>query len=150
MITLRKLQLDDLDAVHALISNIDVVRYMLLPVCSREDSQKFLSDSIEESPSEAWRSVVRAVIHPAAGEMVGLCGIVNLRGASDGEIWYLVSPAWWSKGIATESAKAGLAMGFEEVGLHRIWATCLPENPASARVLEKLGMRREGLLIKNL
>jgi RimJ/RimL family protein N-acetyltransferase len=36
------------------------------------------------------------------------------------------------------------------MSLHRIWATCLPENPASARVLEKAGMRKEGFLVKNL
>ena len=35
-------------------------------------------------------------------------------------------------------------------GVHRIWATCLPENPASARVMEKVGMRKEGFLLKNL
>ena len=36
------------------------------------------------------------------------------------------------------------------MSLHRIWATCLPENPASARVLERAGMRKEGFLVKNL
>jgi len=41
-------------------------------------------------------------------------------------------------------------IGFSEMSLHRIWATCLPENPASARVLEKAGMRKEGFLVKNL
>ena len=62
MITLRRLQADDLDALHALISNMEVVRYMLLPVCSREESEKFLTESINESPSDPWRSIVRAIV----------------------------------------------------------------------------------------
>lgn len=150
MITLRTLQGDDLDAVHALISNMEVVRYMLLPVCSREESRKFLSGSINETPSDPWRSIVRAIVSGPDGELVGLCGLVNLRGNSDGEIWYLINPQSWGKGIATKAVKQLLQVGFSEMSLHRIWATCLPENPASARVLEKAGMRKEGFLVKNL
>lgn len=150
MVNLRKLQPGDLDALHALISRMDVVRYMLLPVCSRAESEKFLRDSLQESPSEPWRSVVRAIGDPAAGDLIGVCGVVILRGAQEGEIWYLVNPACWGKGIATAAVRKLLDLGFGELALHRIWATCLPENPASARVLEKVGMRREGFLIKNL
>ena len=76
--------------------------------------------------------------------------MVILRGAKEGEIWYLVEPESWGKGIATESVNHLLDFGFGELGLHRIWATCLPENPASARVMEKVGMRKEGFLLKNL
>ena len=66
--------------------------------------------------------------------------MVILRGAKEGEIWYLVEPESWGKGIATESVNHLLNFGFGELGLHRIWATCLPENPASARVMEKVGV----------
>ena len=82
--------------------------------------------------------------------MAGLCGVAILRGAEEGEIWYLIRPENWGKGIATEAVKQLLDLGFGELGLHRIWATCLPENPASERVLEKVGMRKEGFLVKNL
>lgn len=150
MITLRKLQVDDLDAVHALISNMEVVRHMLLPLCSRQESEKFLTESLIESPSSPWRSIVRAIVSGLGDELVGLCGVVNLRGNSDGEIWYLINPESWGQGIATRAVRQLLQLGFSEMGLHRIWATCLPENPASARVLEKVGMRKEGFLVKNL
>jgi RimJ/RimL family protein N-acetyltransferase len=150
MVRLRSLEPGDIDAVHALISRMDVVRYMLLPLCSREESEKFLRDSLLESPSDPWRSIVRAIIDGPGGDLVGLCGVVILRGAEEGEIWYLVAPESWGKGVATEAAGHLLDFGFGELGLHRIWATCLPENPASARVLEKAGMRKEGFLVKNL
>jgi RimJ/RimL family protein N-acetyltransferase len=150
MVDLRKLRTGDLDAVHALISRMDIVRYMRLPICSREESEKFLRDSLQESSSEPWRSIVRAISDSAAGDLIGLCGLVILKGAHEGEIWYLISPEWWGKGKATEAAQKLLDLGFGELGLHRIWATCLPENPASSRVLEKAGMRKEGFLVKNL
>jgi ribosomal-protein-alanine N-acetyltransferase len=53
-------------------------------------------------------------------------------------------------GIATEAAQELLRLGFKEVSLDPIWATCLPENPASERVLRKVGMRKEGFLLQNL
>ncbi len=149
MVKLRRLDPGDLGAVHALISRTDVVRYMLIPLCSREDSEQFLQDAIVESPTAPWRSIVRAIVD-CAGAVVGLCGVSILRGSEEGEIWYLIHPASWGKGIATEAAKDLLALGFEELGLHRIWATCLPENPASERVLQKVGMRKEGFLTRNL
>jgi len=150
MVTLRKLEFGDLEAVHALVSRMDVVRYMLLPLCSREESEKFLHESILESPTEPWQSMVRAITECPGGEAVGLCGLVILRGAEEGELWYLVKPECWGKGIATAAARQVLEFGFRKLGLHRVWATCLPENPASARVLEKAGMRKEGFLVKNL
>ncbi len=68
----------------------------------------------------------------------------------EGELWYLVAPEWWSRGIGSSAAEQFLELGFQELQLHRIWATCLPENPARARVLEKSGVRREGFCKKNL
>ena len=150
MVKLRALESADLDAVHALVSRMDVVRYMLLPLCSREQSEEFLRNSIVESPSDPWRSIVRAIVECPGGNLVGLCGVVILRGAEEGEIWYLVQPEAWGKGIATDAARQIVGFGFGELGLHRIWATCLPENPASARVLEKMGMRKEGFLVGHL
>jgi RimJ/RimL family protein N-acetyltransferase len=59
---------------------------------------------------------------------------------------YLIAPAAQGRGYATEAAQALLDFGLTGGGLHRITATCDPENAASARVLEKIGMTREGRL----
>ncbi len=53
-----------------------------------------------------------------------------------------------SRGYASETAKALLKYGFEELKLHRIIATCQPKNPPAYRVMEKIGMRREGYFKK--
>jgi ribosomal-protein-alanine N-acetyltransferase len=59
---------------------------------------------------------------------------------------YLISPAAQGQGYATEAARALLDFGLAAGGLHRITATCDPENTGSVRVLEKIGMSREGHL----
>jgi RimJ/RimL family protein N-acetyltransferase len=58
---------------------------------------------------------------------------------------YCFARSAWGKGYATEAARLIISHGFHSLGIHRIWARCDSENEASLRVLEKLGMRREGL-----
>jgi len=121
---------------------------MQIPLCSRADSERLLCNSIAESPGAPWRSVVRAIVVDDA--VAGLCGLAIVRGAEEGELWYLVAPEQWGRGVATAAARQMLDFAFGELALHRVWATCLPENPGSARVLEKAGMRQEGFLVRNV
>jgi len=143
MIRLRALELTDIEPVHGLASCMD-------PLCSREKSEEFLRGSMLGFPTDAWRSFVWAIADCPSGNLVGLCGLVIPRGAEEGEIWFVVHPGWWGKGIATEAARQLIEFGFGELGLNCIWAGCLPENPASSRVLQKAGMRRQGVLERNL
>jgi RimJ/RimL family protein N-acetyltransferase len=140
---------EDLDNVHELLSSWEVVRHMCLPLCSKQESEKFIRDAVDQADTAPWQSIVRAVID-ASSVLAGLCGIVILRGSEEGEIWYLVKPECWGQGVGTAAAADLLELGFAQLGLHRLWANCLPENPASAKVLEKVGMRREGLRKSNL
>ena len=66
------------------------------------------------------------------------------------EIGYMLSHNHWGKGIAAEAAGAVLIYGFETLGLNKIFATCDVRNTRSWRVMEKLGMKREGLLRNHL
>ena len=148
---LRPLKPSDLESVQEVLSDWNVVRYMLLPHCkTREETQKCLDDLMAKDSGGGWRSVTRAIETLDSGEVIGLCGIAILHGSEQGEIWYLVRPDHWGRGIAAEAARLLLGIGFAEMNLHRMFATCLPENPASARVLEKIGMRKEGNQVKNL
>lgn len=78
------------------------------------------------------------------GEMVGT---VDLHGLEPGirELGYTVGPsANWGRGLGTALARAGLAHGFEVLGLDAVWAEALPANLASVRILRRLGMRADG------
>ena len=150
-VSLRELKESDWESVHGLLSDWNVVRYMLLPYCTTEqESKQYIADLMTQAPGAAWLSIVRAIESPDSDDVIGICGIVMLHGSDQGEIWYLVRPDQWGHGIASEAARTLLNIGFAGMNLHRIFATCLPENPASSRVLEKIGMRKEGCQLKHL
>lgn len=146
---LRRVAPGDEDAVHGLLSDESVVRYMLFPRFSRERAQAFVAE-LQRQDALHPPQVVFGIVDARTNELIGLCGLVLRPDSEDGEVWYLLRPSLWGRGLVTEAVRALVAHGFSELELHRIWASCLPENPGSARVLEKLGFRREGLLRRNL
>jgi RimJ/RimL family protein N-acetyltransferase len=89
-----------------------------------------------------------AVVLPASGSVIGEVSLV-LRSTEHGggEIGYALHPDHHGRGFATEAANEMLRLGFDEYGLHRIMAKCSALNTASARLMERLGMRREGHLV---
>lgn len=81
------------------------------------------------------------------GDLVGSVGLtVRSRENGRGELGYALRRDRWGSGLTTEAAAAVLAFAFGPAGLARVEATCRPENSGSRRVLEKIGMQREGLL----
>ncbi|MDX1613177.1 MAG: GNAT family N-acetyltransferase [Candidatus Promineifilaceae bacterium] len=78
------------------------------------------------------------------GEVIGAIGLRIVRQHQRAEIGYWVGRPWWSKGYATEAAGAILAFAFEGLGLQRVYAAHVSRNPASGRVMQKLGMSHEG------
>ena len=80
------------------------------------------------------------------GALVGAIGLIMESSHARAELGYWIGVPFWRQGYATEAGRAILAFGFRSLQLHRIEAHYLVRNPASGRVLEKLGMRREGIL----
>jgi RimJ/RimL family protein N-acetyltransferase len=82
------------------------------------------------------------------GELIGHANL-SVGDHRQGEVGFIVDPAHQGHGYATEAAEAMLELGFETYDLHRIIGRLEPRNTASARVLERLGMRKEAHLIEN-
>ena len=80
------------------------------------------------------------LVYREAQELIGFCGFDRLWGGEEIEIGYWLAPDYWGKGLATEAAQAVMRYGREKLGLRRVVAVAHPENKASIRVLEKLGM----------
>ena len=79
------------------------------------------------------------------GVYLGNCGIINCQHAMrSGAVSYFVNPDYWNLGYATEGAAAMLALAFRELHLYRVSGRCMTRNPASRRVMEKLGFQYEG------
>ncbi|GAB4474239.1 MAG: GNAT family N-acetyltransferase [Anaerolineae bacterium] len=87
-----------------------------------------------------------AVERRADGAFLGHCGLVLLpHGGGKVEIAYAIGRPYWGQGFTTEAAHATLRFGFERLELPAIYALAVPENTASTRVMEKIGMAYRGL-----
>jgi RimJ/RimL family protein N-acetyltransferase len=117
----------------------EVCRYMSwVPHRTVEDSFAFLKRIEEE------KRVVRLIFCRATGELLGSVG-----GQPQGhrvEFGYCLARDAWGRGLATEAARAFVAAVMQDPSICRVQAFCDAENRASARVLEKVGLSREGML----
>ena len=111
----------------------------------------------EEGMAEAWiashapafeagAQAVFAITLREDGALVGAAGLTLDRDHRHAELGYWVGRPYWGGGYATEACEALVRYGFEALDLHRIHGNCLRRNPASARVMRKLGMVYEGCL----
>lgn len=82
----------------------------------------------------------------ATGAAVGICGLVKRDALDAPDVGYAFLEAAWGRGYAQEAAAAALAHGLTELGLDKVVAITSPENAGSRRVLEKIGMRYEGVV----
>jgi [ribosomal protein S5]-alanine N-acetyltransferase len=140
---LRPFRIQDAEDVFAYASDEAWLRYLPLSVpYTRGDADRFLATQILLDRQE----------HPAwAIELQGkVAGGVNLRFLFDhrvAELGYAIARPLWGQGLTTEASRAVLGAAFEHYPeLHRVRARADARNLGSIRVMEKLGMRREGLL----
>jgi RimJ/RimL family protein N-acetyltransferase len=150
-LTLRPFVADDLDAMHAMRSDESVVRYLYEDRFSRDETRDLLERKMAGaawSREGDWFSV--AAVERASGLVVGDVALHRLSDRDrTAEIGFLFDPRHQGKGFATEAAHALLEWAFGAGGLHRVIGRTEARNVASARVLEKLGMRREAHFVEN-
>src|SRR5574342_183968 len=144
-VQLRPLRLDDWPAVHAWAQLDQACRYQAWGPNTPSQTRDFVTAAVQAWSSWPQQRFVYAV--EVDGPVLGV-GELNIRSAPNrqGEISYLVHPSRWGQGIGTRIGRQLIQIGFEQLHLHRIFATCDPRNIASARVLRKLGMTQEGRL----
>ncbi len=144
---LREFVGDDWEAVHQYASDLEVTRHLLWGPNTLQETRAFIRQAIAGQRDCPRTQYELAVVLKEGGPLIGSCGVhVSAPERREGWIGYALARRFWGQGYATEAAGAVVAFGFGELGLHRIFGTCDPANRASARVMAKLGMRREGLL----
>ncbi len=148
---LRPYAESDFDAVYAIQSRPEVARWAYWEPRNEDEVRANLELKIGSSAvrSEGDFLALAAVLKDT-GELVGECHLQWISAEHrQGEIGFAFNPDHQGHGYATEASRVFLRLGFEELGLHRIVGRLEPRNAASARVLEKLGMRREAHLVEN-
>jgi [ribosomal protein S5]-alanine N-acetyltransferase len=145
-LVLRPVGPADVDALFALFADPQVVRYWSTPAWT-ERSQASASVAADVAALAEGRAVRFGVVLADGGQLVGTFSLFALdTGSRRAEIGYALAPAAWGRGLVTEAGRAVVDHAFDVLRLNRLEADVDPRNVASARVLERLGFRREGLL----
>ncbi len=150
-LTIRPVTRHDIDFIHQLHSLPETDRYNTLGLpATIDDTAATLEGWLQEQqaiPAKRYTWIIENI----EAEFVGLAGIIMGKPKYLlADLWYKIHPDSWRKGYATEVVQHILKFAFKELHLHRIEAGCAVENTASARVMEKAGMKREGLRRKVL
>ena len=145
-IQLRLATNSDLEAIHILLSSPEVDKYNTLGIPSNlEETKSIIEPLIASNNQNKISNYTFSIEKKSNNQFLGLFGLKLWEPKHKrGEVWYKILPNEWNKGYATETLNAVLDFGFNKRHLHRIQAGCAVENSASIKVLEKVGMTREG------
>ncbi|MCA1040087.1 GNAT family N-acetyltransferase [Bacillus infantis] len=143
---LRLFQVSDAETVAKLCDNYNLYKstlYLPYPY-SLNDALSWMEHHRENFNED--KSYELAVTGKETGELFGAIALSNNQRFRHGELAYWIGEEYWGKGYATEAAQAMVRFAFEEKNYHRVFARYFESNPASGRVMEKLGMKEEGVL----
>lgn len=139
---IRPYTTEDLPFLESLVSDPRVVRYIGNgKPRTKEGARLFFNWNLSHMKEEQPLGL-QLLVEKASGEPIGHAGLVpqDIDDVTELEVGYWIAPAYWGKGFATEAAAAFQELAFDHLNENRIIALIYPENIASCRVAEKLGM----------
>lgn len=142
---LRAMRVKDTEDMYAYAKNPEVTQYLLWSPHKSPDYTRsyleYLAGRYRLGQHYEW-----AMVSKADGHMIGTCGFSKIECLHNAaEIGYVLNPAYRGQRLVVEAAERVLRFGFDVLGLHRVEARYMVGNDASRRVMEKLGMRFEGV-----
>lgn len=145
---LREFRLEDADDVHVYATDDATIRFMDWGPNTRQQTEEFLALHVTEQQEWPRNGLSYAVELIEEAKVIGSVrlGLLDHRTADFG---YTLGSPYWRRGYGYEAARAIVQLAFERFDLHRVWATCDVRNQGSFAIMEKLGMRREGVLRQN-
>lgn len=145
-LVLRRLQTDDAEFIVELLNQPSFLRYI------GDKEVRNIADAVQYIQTGPLASYERfgfglyLVELKENGESIGMCGLLKRDSLPDVDVGFAFLSSFWSQGYAFESAAAVMNYGREVLGLRRIVAITSPDNNASIRLLEKIGLRFEGMV----
>ena len=146
-LVLRMFRESDAETVAELCNSYNIYKntlYLPYPY-SKECALSWIENHLDNFNSN--KSYEFAITDKETGQLYGAIALSNNQHFNNGEIAYWIGEKFWGNGYATEASKAILEFAFTEKKYHRVFARHFASNPASGRVIEKLGMVKEGVLI---
>ncbi|HZT42237.1 MAG TPA: GNAT family N-acetyltransferase [Chthonomonadaceae bacterium] len=141
---IREMEESDWQAVYAYRSDALVKRYERFPdPNTAEEVRDLLSRAVADRKQEPRLRYHFGVTLRETERLIGECALLLIRKAFDeGVMGWMLNRAYWDQGYGTETGRALLRFGFQELHLRRLQADCSPDNIASWRLMEKIGMQR--------
>jgi ribosomal-protein-alanine N-acetyltransferase len=151
-INFRKVSTEDLNDIHELHSLPETDKFNTLGIPETpQETEKIINDWCLRQNAKPQTSYVFCLDLVDTKQFIGLLAlIIGKPNYKTAEVWYKIHSNHWGKGYATEALSKLIYFGFNDLGLHRIEAGCAVENIASIKVLEKVGMTKEGIKRKKL
>ena len=143
---LRKFIPNDFVGLYRFLRKPENTIYTYFWPNSEEETKAFINSSIQKAEEIPCVDFQFAAVTKKNGVLIGSCNFL-LSGEGGSHIGWIVDSDYWNQGYGTEMGRALLRFGFEELNLDCIKACCDAENIGSFRVMEKIGMRREGFLL---
>lgn len=149
-LVLREIRDEDWRDARALDGDPQVVRYLTHDVLDEEGSRAQLARNVEAARASPRLVFDLAITLPGDERFLGRVGMHVVRPEHrEGMLWFTLRRDHWGRGLAPEAARAMVDFAFGTLKLHRVFGDCDPRNVSSARVMEKLGMRREAHFREN-
>jgi RimJ/RimL family protein N-acetyltransferase len=142
---LREFTADDLDAVHAIIGDDRVTRWLSFDSRSRDQAEQMLTGVLDRAQAESRSEYYLGVTQLDSDTLVGFVRLAT-SGVQAGKLGYAVNADYWRRGYARDAARTMTSFGFRQLGLHRISAAVGPDNTTSTNLLKALGFAYEGRL----
>jgi ribosomal-protein-alanine N-acetyltransferase len=151
-LVLRELAPDDAPALHAFESDPDVTRYMSYEPRTFAEVVRYVDDCRADArvePRRVWELAV-ALSDDDHRRVVGRTGCRVDDSGQEARIWYAFHPGYWNRGYASEAVLSLLGLLFDDLGVHRVVADIDPRNGGSAKLAERLGLRREAHFVEDV
>jgi RimJ/RimL family protein N-acetyltransferase len=141
---LRHPVIEDLDELFALYANLEITKFIPDAPQNYEETKRELEWFLNGHPKYPELGLW-ATIHKETGRFIGRCGLLpwTIEGQQEVEVAYTIAQEFWGQGLATEAAEGILRYGFDNLHIPRLICLIDPENAASRRVAEKIGMTLE-------
>jgi RimJ/RimL family protein N-acetyltransferase len=147
---LRRFTNSDMDAFLAYRNDPEVARYQSWERVTKREAQALITDQVDEQPGEPGSWFQFAIAIKDTDALIGDCALhVHAEDPRLGEIGYTLAREAQRQGYATEAIRAVLAYAFETLALHRVSASADCRNTPSFRLMERVGMRREGHFLQH-
>lgn len=150
-ICLREVGVEDREAVRAWTSDPEVVRFLPFGPLVGEELDRYVDQILGEAEGGSRSSYNLVVERVDEGDVIGAVSLtIDSELHRRAELGFVLQRRSWGQGYASEAAGALADFAFDHLGIHRVWAICATANAASVKVLERIGMVREGTLREHL